>query len=162
MNPNRLDGTNELPIEIRQRAMWMHLMGLFTVIAGYFISIFALFIPYLVWNSVRDEHPFIEENSRNSTNFHTSIAVYFTIAAFILGLTLFSICGGMTGLRSNYTDALNFAIWLILGLTALLSCVIPIACISLSIYGALRARNGQVYRYPFTIEFLKPKHQAND
>jgi uncharacterized protein len=162
MNPNRLDGTNELPIEIRNKAMWMHLTGLFTIAAAFLTSIFALLIPYLIWNSVRDDHPFVEENSRNSTNFHTSVAIYVTIALLAFGLIIFSLCSGMIQARGSSTNTLNNLLWLTLSVAALLSGVIPITCISLSIYGAVRARKGQAYRYPFTIEFLKPKHQAND
>jgi uncharacterized protein len=162
MNPNRLDGMNELPIDVRNRAMWMHLAGLLTVVAGYFFSLFALLIPYFIWNSVRDEHPFVEENSRNSTNFHTSVAIYSIILVLVLAMIIFAICGGFFAFpgssNSSIAALLGIAFWLV----PLLLAVMPITCVSLSIYGALRARNGQVYRYPFTIEFLKPKHRAND
>lgn len=149
-------GSEQLPIDIRNRAMWLHLAGFGSVLLGYVVYYFALLLPYWSWRSPRNQHPFVEENGRNATNFHISVAVYATILWLIMALVAFSICSSLYG--GGAIDSSTVHDWLgIFGLVMLAYGISqPLFCLGCSAYGAIRARQGYVYRYPITIEFLKP------
>ncbi len=83
--------------------------------------------PLVVWLVKRDEHPFIEMHAREALNFNLSVLLY-----FILGVVLAFVLIGFLLLA-----ALGAA-WLVLTITA-----------------AIRASNGQPYRYPLTIRLVK-------
>jgi hypothetical protein len=84
--------------------------------------------PLIVWLSKKDEDPFIDAHGRESLNFQISMTLYMIIA-FVLILVFIGI---------------------------ILLFVLIALHIALSIIAALRANQGQLYRYPFTIRFLQP------
>jgi uncharacterized Tic20 family protein len=147
---------------IRQKAMWLHLSGLFCILAGCVAPIISLLIPYLYAHSSQKDDPFIAETGRNVTNYHLSIAVYSTIVALVFGLILFSFCDGWSQTflinQDKITPQQKFASQMVNDssfVVAALALVQISSGIGYSIYGARKALQGYVYRYPFTIEFLK-------
>ncbi len=149
--------------EVRNQAMWMHLAGAGAVLVGFMVYWFALLIPYLVWRTSRDNHSFVEENGRNATNFHISVAIYTTIFWLLTALIALSLCGTLYSPTSSSSNPGSFGLnipmilfnvtWISMAVFAILQ---PLTSLILSIYGAIKANQGQVYRYPLTIQFLKP------
>ncbi|MCA1672917.1 MAG: DUF4870 domain-containing protein, partial [Actinobacteria bacterium] len=82
--------------------------------------------PLVVWLVKRDEHPFIAMHAKEALNFNISVLIY-AFVAFIL-------------------------LFLIIGIPILIG--IGIAWIVLTILGAVKASNGEAYRYPLTIRFV--------
>ena len=82
--------------------------------------------PLVVYLFKRDEHPFIAMHAREALNFNISVLIY-AIVGFIL---LFVLIG-----------------FLILP-------VIGIAWLALTIVAAVKASNGETFRYPLTIRFV--------
>ena len=122
--------TSALPEEIskdaRMWAMFCHLAGL----AGFVIPVIVsgIIAPLIIWQVKKDDHPFIDENGKEALNFQISIGIY----EFVSALLIFVFCIG-----------------------AVLLPAVAIFDLVLLIIAAVKANNGQSYRYPLTIRFIK-------
>ncbi len=83
--------------------------------------------PLLVWLLKKQEHPFIDDQGKEATNFHLTVL----IAALVLSPTLCIMIG--------------FVLIPLLALVALI----------FSIIGGLKANEGIAYRYPWTLRLIK-------
>jgi uncharacterized protein len=83
--------------------------------------------PLVVWLIKRNEYPLVDEQGKESLNFQLSITIYSIIA----GLLCFIFIG------------------------FLLLAVLVVVDLILVIKASIRVSNGQEYRYPYTIRFLK-------
>ena len=99
-----------------------------------------------IWLLKRDDSPFIARHAREAVNFNLSMLIYAAvacgIAAALVGLTVLTL-------------GLGVILTLPAGL-ALLMVIVAIALMWLvcSIIAAVRAWNGEEYRYPLTIRLL--------
>jgi uncharacterized protein len=82
--------------------------------------------PLIVYLVKKDEHPFIADQSREALNFNLSVFIYI-IASAILIIVVIGI---------------------------LLLPVVAIAWLVLTIVAAIRANNGESYRYPLTLRLV--------
>jgi uncharacterized protein len=147
---------------IRQKAMWLHISGIFCILAGCVAPIISLLIPYLYAHASQKDDPFIAETGRNVTNYHLSIAVYSTIVALVFGLIMLSFCNGWSQTilanSESLTSQQRFAGQMVTDsffIVTALTVIQVFSGIGCSIYGAQKALQGYVYRYPLTIDFLK-------
>ncbi|MDO6802733.1 DUF4870 domain-containing protein [Wenyingzhuangia sp. 1_MG-2023] len=107
-------------------AMILHL-------SGFLNGTFPIIIPLIIWLLKKDESYFIREHGKAALNFQLSILILGTVAALFVFLTI--------------------------GLGA--TVVIPLAIIFGFLYiyfiviATLAAYNGQLYRYPFSLEIIK-------
>jgi uncharacterized Tic20 family protein len=147
---------------IRQKAMWLHLSGLFCIVAGFVAPIISLLIPYLYAHSSQNDDPFIAETGRNVTNYHLSIAVYSTIVALVFGLitvwfwndwlqTILANPDSLTSRQKFAGQIVTYSFFIVASLV-LVQVFSGTYCI---IYGAQKSLQGYVYCYPFTIDFLR-------
>ncbi|MFH1371195.1 MAG: DUF4870 domain-containing protein [Planctomycetota bacterium] len=83
--------------------------------------------PLIVWQIKKDLSPFVEQNGKEALNFQISMLIYAIVAALLI-----MACVG----------------------TFLLP-LVAIADIVFAIIAAVKATNGQAYRYPATIRFIK-------
>ena len=83
--------------------------------------------PLIIWQMKKEQHPFIDAHGKESMNFQISMFIYGLVA----GLLIF-VCVGMV----------------------LLPAVI-VADIIFVIIAGIKANDGQAYRYPLTIRFIK-------
>ncbi|MCJ7730547.1 MAG: DUF4870 domain-containing protein [Sedimentisphaerales bacterium] len=83
--------------------------------------------PLIIWQIKKDLHSFVNQQGKEALNFQISMLIYGVIA----GLLCFACIG-----------------WFLLPLVA-------IADIVLAIIAAVKATNGETYRYPLTIRFIK-------
>ena len=115
----------ELSKDTRMWAMFCHLAGL----AGFVIPVIlsGIIAPFIVWQIKKDEHPFIDEHGKEAVNFQISIGIY----AFISTILIFAFCIGA----------------FLLGAVAIIDLVFLLIA-------AVKANNGQHYRYPLTIRFI--------
>lgn len=102
--------------------------------AGFVIPFGNIFGPLIVWLTKRHESLGVDAHGRESLNFQISWTIY----GMILG-------------------AITAVLWIILiGIFLVPVLIIGwIAMVILTIIGAVKASNGQLYRYPLTIRFLK-------
>ena len=101
---------------------------------GAFAALFGVVVgPLVIWLLRRDIDPFAAENAREALNFNLSVLLYgFALAMLTL---------------------VTFGLGVIVTLPAMF--LLAAAWIVLSLAGALRAWNDGVFRYPFTIRFVK-------
>ncbi len=147
----------ELPRSVCLWGMACHLSAIvcapFNCVLIPFVS---LIVPYLVWISGRDKHPFVDDQGRESLNFQISMAIY-TISVGILSIFLFLLTCGIvlsspigSSIDSSIGNVLNWLFVMFLAVVVLFG-FFQIAVIILA---AVKAYNGQSYRYPFTLRFL--------
>lgn len=106
---------------------WMMLCHL-SALAGLLIpSLGHLLGPLAVWLVKKDEIPQVDIEGKESLNFQISMTIYMVISGAL--------------------------IWLIIGFPMLV--IVAFADIVLTIMAAMKASQGVMYRYPFTIRFLK-------
>jgi len=110
----------------RQWAMFCHLAGL----AGFVLPVIlsGIIAPLIVWQIKKDEHPFIDEQGKEALNFQIFIGICALVSALLI--PVFCIGG------------------------VLLPAVAIVDLVFLLI-AAVKANNGQHYRYPLTIRFIK-------
>lgn len=144
---------------------------------GRYLIPFGNFIfPLILWLANKDEKPFIDYNGKKVLNFQLSIFIY-SVAVLAIGIPLFigftpklfqnglfNIWEYINFHDSNFDD-INFHIstdmffpgfklWP-LGLTGLLIGALNIMNIIYSILGTIKTNEGQYFKYPFTINFIK-------
>jgi uncharacterized Tic20 family protein len=114
--------------DAHQWAMFAHLSALLAAIVG--LSFLGPLVIYLV---KKDEHPFAADQAREALNFNLSVLIYgvvLGIATFVLSLVLIGL--------------LLIPVLIALG----------IAWIVLTIVAAVKANNGEAYRYPLTLRLV--------
>jgi len=115
----------EINRDARMWAMFCHLAGL----AGYLIPAIGNIIgPLIVWLVKREEDPFIDGQGKEAVNFQISMTIYALISAALI--PLFCI-GGFLLIAVGIVDLI------------------------LLIVAAIKANNGEPYRYPIAIRFIK-------
>lgn len=112
--------------ETRTWAMVCHLAAFVAFIGIPFGHILG---PLVVWLIKKNEYAFVDDQGKEALNFQISMTIYGFLVLIFAFLTL--------------------------GLGAIVFIFLAIAEIVLVIIAAVAANNGEYYRYPFTIRFLK-------
>jgi len=121
--------SEEISKDARQWAMFCHLAGL----AGYIMPLLGnIVVPLVLWQVKKDEHTFVDEQGKEAVNFQISMSLY-AIAGTILCLIT---CIGAV-------------------LIPVVGIAVGIADLVFLLIAAVKANNGQSYRYPLTIRFIK-------
>jgi len=124
--------TNEqLNSDARMWAMFCHLAGLAGLlpVLPAFGSIVA---PLIIWQIKKDEHAFIDEHGKEALNFQITIAACAIIGVLVCVVT----CIGVI-------------------LIPFVAGVIYLIDLIFLIIAAVKANNGEHYRYPLSIRFIK-------
>jgi uncharacterized protein len=117
---------NEAP-PVRQSHTWEVLCHV-AALAGYIGVPFGNIIgPLVIWAIKRAEIPAVDAHGKEAMNFQISMTIY----AIISGILVFVVIG--------------IFLLVILGLAGLI----------LTIIGAVKASNGELYRYPLTMRLIK-------
>lgn len=109
-----------------QSRRWAMLLHL-SLLAGHVIPLAGFVAPVLIWQTKKEIYPDLEIHGRNAANWILSELIYLGIGIL---LTLFLI---------------GFLILIPVG----------IAAVAFPILGALKASNGEAWKYPLTINFIK-------
>jgi uncharacterized protein len=96
-------------------------------LTGYFTVIGHIVGPLILWLIKKDEHPFIDEHGKESLNFQISMTIYFLLCSPLVCIVV------------------GFFLW---------AAIVIVNTVFVIIAG-LKAANGEHYRYPMTIRFLK-------
>lgn len=93
--------------------------------------------PLVLWAAKKNESSYINEHGKAAVNFQLSLLLY----CFLLGILLVPIAIFTLGL----------------GIIAIIIGIIPVVILKivLIISGSIKASNGEMYHYPFTIDFIK-------
>lgn len=121
--------------EERQWAMFAHLSALLgAVLTGAFGGGWGCFIgPLVIWLIKKDTMPFVNDQGKEALNFNITVAIAFVVLFLMSVMTL--------GLGL----ILAIPLWIIIG----------IAWLVFTIIAAIKANEGVLYRYPFTLRLIK-------
>ncbi len=92
-----------------------------------------LLFPLILWFVKRDESAFIDEVGKEVVNFQLSLVIYYLVGLVVGILTL------------GIGLILLIPLWLALSVLTLVFAII----------GAVKAMNGEVYRYPLNLRLIK-------
>jgi uncharacterized protein len=83
--------------------------------------------PLVVWLIKKDEHPFVDDQGKESLNFQLSMSLYYVVSVILMFVLIgFLIFPGLV-----------------------------IFSVVVTILGAIKANSGERYRYPLNIRFIK-------
>ncbi len=120
----------EISKDARMWAMICHLAGLvwFAWFAWLIVPVVGNIVaPLIIWQIKKEEFPFVDEQGKEAVNFQISILIYGIVA----GLLCFACVGFVLLLAVAVFDLIFLLI------------------------AAVKANNGEHYRYPLTIRFVK-------
>ena len=95
--------------------------------AGIIIPFGGIILPLIMWTTNKQQSDLVNEHGKNILNWMISVAIYIVVSS-ILSLVLIGI---------------------------LLLFVIGICALIFTITGAVKANNGEIYKYPLSIRFIK-------
>ena len=98
-----------------------------SMLASFVIPLLGLLAPIVNWQMKKDQLPIIDEHGKNAVNWLISAAIYF---------------------------AVGFVLWLLLiGIPIVIA--VMVCSVVFPIMAGIKANNGEVWKYPLTISFLK-------
>ena len=121
----------EINKDARMWAMFCHLAGLAGLLP-ILPAIGSIIAPLIIWQVKKDESPFVDEQGKEAVNFQISMILYGLVGSVACLIT----CVGAV------------LIPFVVGLVGIVDLVFLIIA-------AVKANNGQHYRYPLTIRFIK-------
>jgi len=110
----------------RDENMWAMFCHL-SALVGFAIPFGNIIAPLIIWTLKKDEYPHVNDQGKEAINFQLSITVYILISVILVFVVI------------------GIPLLIILGIFSLIMTVIA----------ALNANDGNKYRYPFTIRFIK-------
>lgn len=122
--------------EIRKWAAFCHL----SAITGMITPLANLVLPLILWLLKRDESPFINAHGKEALNFQLILMLVYLPLITVLAIMIIF-------MRINSFDIVELYLHSILFLA--------IYGVIMSIYGAIRAKQGHMFRYPFIFRILK-------
>ena len=115
----------EAPVN-KDENMWAMFCHL-SGLVGFVIPFGNVIAPLIIWTLKKDEYPHVDDQGKEALNFQISITVYILLSVLLIFVVI------------------GIPLLIILGLFWLIMTVI----------GAINANDGNKYRYPFTIKFIK-------
>jgi uncharacterized Tic20 family protein len=116
--------------------------------------------PLIAWQTLKDRSNFLDEQGKEAINFNISYSLYIFLISVIF--VPFAI-GSLFNRRNNYINLNNFKfnfdldmynMFGFLSYGSIVGIIYTIG-IALVIIASFKAREGQNYKYPFTIKFIK-------
>ena len=144
----------------KNTATILHLSAL----SQYFIPFGNYILPTIIWSAKKESSPFVDQNGRNVLNFQLSIFLYSLILLLIAIPTLVYGLLKNTNLdlflnSNHHFDTFNSeqlsGFVITLAVTGFLFATLKVSEFILIIIGAVSASNGQSYKYPLTLNFIK-------
>jgi uncharacterized Tic20 family protein len=137
-----------------------------SALSKFIIPLGNFIVPVVLWTLHKDKSEFVDQNGKQIINFQISLLLYsvligaITIPLFVFGaLENISILEVVNGIHHNIDlDINDQASVLLIGFVVLLiiiAIIITVFEIIFIILATTRASNGQLYKYPLTINFLK-------
>ena len=105
--------------------------------------------PLVVWQLKKNELPEIDPHGKEAVNFQLTFVILYFIAQIVLKI----IAGITFGIGLLWGSPFTF-LGSGLGLLSLLG-IITLVALVLAVVAGIKANNGEPYRYPFSIKFVK-------
>ena len=151
-------------METTDKKNWATFIHLSTL-SQYCIPFGNYIFPILIWSTKKDKSEFIDYNGKQALNFQLSIFLYTLvlglIAAPIILATIFStvplnaIINDDDFIINNFSAENIGGIIIVAIIAVFILLSLKVAEFFLIIYASLKTANGEKYRYPLTIPFIK-------
>jgi len=135
-------------------ALIIHLSAL----SSFIIPFGSLLLPIILWQALKKDNPYVDHHGKEAVNFNLSFFLYFVV---LIGLFIASILGTITNAikmdEMENSDKISELLFTSGGLiiTIIVLSVIGIVKLILIIIATIKAGQGEMYRYPMTIRFIK-------
>ena len=138
-----------------------------SAMSQYFIPFGNFIFPVIIWGVAKKDSAFVDHQGRQAINFQLSIFLYSLLLLFIsVPIFIFTIFKNIPAnaiidhdnfvLNGNDFNVENFSGIVVVALTAIfLFIVMKTAEFFLIIYATIRTANGEFFKYPITINFIK-------
>ncbi|MDX6746861.1 DUF4870 domain-containing protein [Polaribacter sp. PL03] len=125
--------------------------------AGFIFPFGHIITPLIAWQTLKERSPFLDEQGKEAVNFNLSYTLY----SFILTVAFIPFAFG-TFFRNidnfdNFHINFDFNTNSFLGFIGFgtVTGIIYLVGIALVIIASIKAKEGENYKYPFTIKFIK-------
>lgn len=136
-----------------------------STLSQYIIPFGNYIFPLIIWTSYKDKSEFTDHHGKQALNFQLSLLLYTLILAliaipifitvFLQNLPLEAVFNDHDFEITNFNLQANIGI-LSVGITAVvLFGLLKFVEFFLVIYASIKASNGELYKYPLTIPFIK-------
>ncbi|WP_420146903.1 DUF4870 domain-containing protein [Spirosoma sp.] len=115
-----------IPMSESDARMWAMLAHL-SALSGLVTGIGSLVAPIIIWQIQKDKSAFVDYHGKEAVNFQITMAIAFAISFLLMFIIIGVFLISIVGI-----------VWLIF-----------------TIIAAIKANNGEYYRYPLTIRFIK-------
>lgn len=113
-----------------------------------------ILLPLIIWRFNKAKSPWIDFQGKESLNFQISLTFYILIVIIISLLLMLTICGIALTTNSTGKEVKSLFDTLLIVWFMLTSSMIILQLFLVN-FAALKAYNGEHYRYPWTIRFLR-------
>lgn len=136
-----------------------------STLTQYFIPFGNFLFPIIIWSTTKDRSEYVSEQGRQTINFQLSLFLYtFIIGIIAIPIILITFFSNVSFNAIINDDALYFENFdfsnitgtiVIAAVAVVLFCLMKIAEFFLIIYASIKTSNGDDYKYPLTISFIK-------
>jgi len=135
----------------KSSAMLIHLSAL----ANYVIPFGSLLLPLILWQTTKKDSSYIDHHGKEALNFNLSFFIYNIVAVFVLlGSILGTIFSAIQAEDTENIAGILFSTGGFISAIIVLS-IIGITKLILMIIAAIKANEGNLYKYPMIIRFIK-------
>ena len=137
-------------------AFLIHICGF----GGFLYPFGSIITPLIAWQTLKNRSTFLDEQGKEAVNFNISFSLY----KFLIGIVFLPFAFGTFLNNINHSgnfewfsfdfDLDSFSFINFFGFGSLLGILILIRII-LTINAAVKSKEGENYKYPFTIKFIK-------
>ncbi|MFG4004973.1 DUF4870 domain-containing protein [Flavobacterium aquidurense] len=136
-----------------------------STLSQYIIPFGNYIFPILIWTSYKDKSEFVNYNGKQTLNFQLSLLLYtlilaliaipIFIAVFLQNLPIEAVFNNEDFFIRNFDFQGNIALLSIGATAVLLFGLLKFVEFFLVIYASIKTSNGELYKYPLTIPFIK-------
>lgn len=127
--------------------------------AGFFFPFGNIITPLIAWQTLKERSLFLDDQGKEAVNFNISYTLY----VFLISILFVPLAFGSFFSRNNFINLRNFDFHIDLGFPDIfgfiglgsVAGIIYIIGIALVIIASLKAKEGENYKYPCTIKFIK-------
>lgn len=128
--------------------------------AGFIFPFGNIITPLIAWQTLKDRSTFLDEQGKEAVNFNISYSLYvFILTLTFIPIAISSIFKNQNNFIRNthFNFDFNFDFDNIFGFIGLgsITGIVYLIGIALVIIASIKAKEGENYKYPFTIKFIK-------
>lgn len=131
----------------------------------YFFPLANFILPIVIWSSLRKDSEFMDAQGKSVINFQLSIFLYTLILGLIaIPVAFYTLFENVPvneffdrheWFVRDLTQGQSIGVISLIAIAVFLFALLKIAEFFLIILGAVKAANGEIYKYPFCIRFIK-------